>query len=68
MHQVLWIFNIFRKRDLKVMALRIIQMRVSLKSHFDKLGTPGNWDHVMTQIGMFCYSGLKRKEKKQLNM
>jgi len=22
------------------------------------LGTPGSWDHIVQQNGMFCYTGL----------
>lgn len=42
------------QRDIKTMAQRIIDMRDRL---FDiltnKLKTPGNWDHIVNQIGMF---------------
>lgn len=40
------------------MSERIIEMRKELKAALDALGTPGNWDHIISQIGMFCYTGL----------
>lgn len=40
------------------MSGRIIDMRASLKAKLEALGTPGNWDHITSQIGMFSYTGL----------
>jgi len=44
------------------MADRIIEMRTSLRSKLESLGSKRNWQHVTDQIGMFCYSGLTTKE------
>ena len=42
------------KRDIQTMAGRIIQMRKELhKLLTEELKTPGNWDHIINQIGMF---------------
>ena len=42
------------KRDIKTMAGRIIQMRKELyKLLTEELKTPGSWDHIINQIGMF---------------
>lgn len=42
------------KRDIRTMAGRIIQMRHELhKLLTEELKTPGNWDHIINQIGMF---------------
>lgn len=42
------------KRDIKTMAERIITMRKELyRLLTDELKTPGNWDHIVRQIGMF---------------
>lgn len=41
------------ERDLRTMSGRIIEMRKALKAELDKLGTPGTWDHITSQIGMF---------------
>lgn len=46
------------KKCLKVMVDRIQAMRTGLKERLQKLGTPGNWDHITNQIGMFSYLGL----------
>jgi aspartate aminotransferase, cytoplasmic len=46
------------EEDLSTMSGRIINMRKSLKSELDALSTPGNWDHIMNQIGMFSFTGL----------
>ena len=43
---------------IKVMANRIIAMRAGLRQRLENLGTPGNWDHITSQIGMFSYTGL----------
>jgi len=42
------------KRDIKTMAGRIISMRKELHRLLtEELKTPGNWDHIVNQIGMF---------------
>jgi hypothetical protein len=43
------------------MVDRIQAMRTGLKERLQKLGTPGTWDHITNQIGMFSYLGLTRK-------
>jgi Aspartate/tyrosine/aromatic aminotransferase len=43
------------------MVARIQAMRTGLKGRLQKLGTPGNWDHITNQIGMFSYLGLTCK-------
>jgi aspartate aminotransferase len=39
-------------------ADRIITMRTQLKGYLEEYGSTLNWDHVVNQIGMFCYTGL----------
>lgn len=46
------------KDDLTTMSSRIIKMREALRSELVALGTPGCWDHIVTQIGMFSFTGL----------
>jgi aspartate/tyrosine/aromatic aminotransferase len=46
------------KEELKVMSGRIFAMRQALYNQLKKLGTPGTWEHVITQIGMFTFLGL----------
>ncbi|TBU35803.1 aspartate aminotransferase [Dichomitus squalens] len=42
------------KRDIRTMAGRIIDMRKELHRLLtEELKTPGNWDHIVNQIGMF---------------
>ena len=44
------------KADIKTMAGRIIEMRKELHRLLtEELKTPGNWDHIVNQIGMFRY-------------
>ena len=44
------------KRDIQTMAGRIIEMRKELfRLLTEELKTPGNWDHIVNQIGMFRY-------------
>lgn len=44
------------------MSGRIIQMREALRDRLVKLGTPGNWDHITRQIGMFSFTGLTAQQ------
>lgn len=48
--------------DLNVMVSRIKSMRKRLYELLVELGTPGNWEHVITQIGMFSYTGMTVKQ------
>jgi aspartate aminotransferase len=41
-------------QDIKTMAHRVIEMREKLHHILThELHTPGNWDHILRQIGMF---------------
>ncbi len=44
--------------QLQSMAHRIIDMRKALFAALTELKTPGNWNHVIDQIGMFSFTGL----------
>ena len=46
------------EENLRTMSGRIIEMRKSLKKELDRLETPGTWDHITSQIGMFSFTGL----------
>jgi len=37
-------------------------MRKALRSELERLGTPGTWNHITDQIGMFSYTGLTTKQ------
>lgn len=53
--------------DLKTMSGRIYSMRVKLRDLLtEKYKTPGNWDHIVKQIGMFSFTGLSPEEVKRL--
>jgi aspartate/tyrosine/aromatic aminotransferase len=45
-------------QEIKTMSGRILEMRELLKSKLLALGTPGTWNHITDQIGMFSYTGL----------
>ncbi|KHJ48996.1 hypothetical protein D918_00114 [Trichuris suis] len=53
-------------QDLKVMTNRIMGARRSLKDCLEKEGSSRNWQHIVDQIGMFCYSGLSEAEVNRL--
>lgn len=44
--------------ELKGIAERVIKMRKQLRARLEDLKTPGNWEHITNQIGMFSYTGL----------
>lgn len=50
------------EENLREMSGRIIDMRKALKSKLDELGTPGTWNHITDQIGMFSFTGLSEKQ------
>jgi len=51
------------KEDIKMMAHRIIDMRHKLHHALtNELHVPGNWDHILRQIGMFSFTGLNNAQ------
>lgn len=48
------------------MADRIISMRQSLKTTLAKEGSTRNWDHIVNQIGMFCFTGITPEQVDRL--
>jgi len=44
--------------ELKGMAHQIIKCRKLLFEELKRLGTPGDWTNIISQIGMFSYTGL----------
>ena len=54
------------EEDLRTMSGRIIDMRKSLRAKLEKLGTPGTWNHITDQIGMFSFTGLSEKQVQEL--
>lgn len=54
------------KENLRTMSGRIIDMRKALRSKLEELGTPGEWNHITDQIGMFSFTGLDEKQVQKL--
>ncbi|KAJ5966229.1 hypothetical protein N7481_012943 [Penicillium waksmanii] len=52
--------------DLRTMSGRILEMRRGLRERLEARGTPGSWDHITTQIGMFSFTGLSEAQVKTL--
>lgn len=50
------------RKSVKAIADRILLMRRLLNQKLKELGTPGNWDHVLNQKGMFTYTGLNEQQ------
>ena len=46
------------EEDLVTMSLRIKKMRNKLRDLLVEFNTPGNWDHIVNQTGMFLFTGL----------
>ncbi|KKA26107.1 hypothetical protein TD95_003124 [Thielaviopsis punctulata] len=46
------------KENLRTMSGRIIAMRAALRKKLEELKTPGSWNHITDQIGMFSFTGL----------
>jgi len=54
------------KGELQLMSGRISTVRKLLFDELTRLGTPGSWKHITTQIGMFSYTGLSVAQCKAL--
>jgi len=55
------------RRDISTMANRIITMRKDLHRLLtEELHTPGNWDHIINQIGMFSFTGINPEQSQAL--
>ena len=50
------------ENDLIIMSSRIILMREMLRNELELLNTPGKWNHITNQIGMFSFTGLNKKQ------
>jgi aspartate/tyrosine/aromatic aminotransferase len=50
------------KDELKAVSNRITDVRRLLRAELERLKTPGTWDHITSQIGMFTYTGLTEKQ------
>lgn len=54
------------REDLLTMSGRIHEMRLLLRKSLVDLATPGNWDHIVDQQGMFSFTGLSAKQVERL--
>lgn len=56
--------KLFREweENLKTMSGRIKEMRTALRSKLEELKTPGTWNHITDQIGMFSFTGLTEQQ------
>ncbi|KAF9979560.1 Aspartate aminotransferase, cytoplasmic [Modicella reniformis] len=52
--------------NLTTMSDRIKLMRQELVDELTRLGTPGTWNHITDQIGMFSFTGLNVTQSKAL--
>ncbi|TDZ54899.1 Aspartate aminotransferase [Colletotrichum trifolii] len=52
--------------NLRTMSGRIIEMRKVLRAKLEELGTPGTWNHITDQIGMFSFTGLSEAQVMRL--
>lgn len=50
------------EENLRTMSGRIKEMRKELRSKLEQMGTPGTWNHITDQIGMFSFTGLTEKQ------
>ncbi|KAF2864383.1 PLP-dependent transferase [Piedraia hortae CBS 480.64] len=50
------------EEDLRTMSGRIIDMRQKLRSKLEELKTPGTWNHITDQIGMFSFTGFTEEQ------
>lgn len=48
--------------ELSFMVKRILSMRDQIRSSLEKMGTPGTWNHITDQIGMFSFTGLTKDQ------
>jgi len=50
------------REELLAMSVRIQDMRKELFDELTRLGTPGSWTHITSQIGMFSFTGLTKEQ------
>ncbi|KAG0683760.1 Aspartate aminotransferase, cytoplasmic [Pichia californica] len=54
------------EKDLITMSSRINRMRQELVSELQRLQTPGTWNHITEQQGMFSFTGLNPEQVSKL--
>jgi len=58
--------NSLWRKEVKMMADRIIDMRQALVDELAALGNTQSWGHVTDQIGMFAYTGLSKDQTEEI--
>jgi len=53
-------------QELKFMSDRILTMRDALRGAIEAKGTPGTWNHITDQIGMFSFTGLTQPQVERM--
>ena len=54
------------RQEVKAMADRIASMRSCLRSRLSDMGSRLPWQHITSQIGMFCFTGLQAEQVERL--
>lgn len=54
------------EENLRTMSGRIKDMRTALRAKLEELKTPGTWNHITDQIGMFSFTGLSETQVAKL--
>ncbi|KAF2217771.1 hypothetical protein CERZMDRAFT_108417 [Cercospora zeae-maydis SCOH1-5] len=54
------------EEDLRTMSGRIKEMRSAVRTRLEEAKTPGTWNHITDQIGMFSFTGLDEKQVEKL--
>jgi len=52
--------------ELKFMSKRIDEMRIALRTAIEDNKTPGTWNHITDQIGMFSFTGLTTSQVEKM--
>lgn len=53
-------------KELETMSARLLEMRKCLHAELLRIKCPGDWSHVINQIGMFTYLGITPDQVKKL--
>nr|CAD7461644.1 unnamed protein product [Timema tahoe] len=54
------------KSYVRAMAKRIIDVRQRFRAALEEINTPGSWEHITSQTGMFSLTGLSRDQVRYL--
>ena len=54
------------RAELAAAMARVSRMRTLLRDALIERKTPGSWDHITSQIGMFSYTGLSPQQSERM--